>query len=125
MTAKQTPIRFAVPPGYFIREEIEGRGWSQEKLAASMGRPYQALNAIINGHKIITADTAIELGEAFGTSASYWLNLETAWQLYKADQKRKIGANKAPTVGRGGIERDSEAESRSGCTKPPVSQGCA
>ena len=55
-----------------------------------MGRPLQALNAIINGHKIITADTAIELGDAFGTSAVYWMNLQTAHQLYKAAEKKKI-----------------------------------
>ena len=91
MATKQTPIRFAVPPGEIIREELEARGWSQEKLAAEMGRPYQALNAIINGHKKITADTAIDLGDAFGTSAVYWMNLEAAYQLYKAYQKRKAG----------------------------------
>jgi len=53
-----------------------------------MGRPCQALNAIINGHKTITADTAIELGDAFGTSAVYWLNLQTAYQLYLAHLRR-------------------------------------
>ena len=90
MAMKQVPIRFAVEPGYFIREELEARGWSQEQLAAKMGRPYQAVNAIINGHKIITAETAIELGQAFGVSAMYWLNLETAFQLYKASQKKKV-----------------------------------
>ena len=100
MATKHTPIRFAVPPGYFIREELEARGWSQETLAAKMGRPYQALNAIINGHKIITADTAIELGDAFGTSAIYWLNLQTAFQLFKAAQKKKLIATAKQTIGR-------------------------
>ena len=90
MATKQTPIRFAVPPGQFIRGELEARGWSQEKLAAKMGRPYQTVNGIVNGHKMITADTAIDLGNAFGTSAILWLNLEAAYQLYKASQRKKI-----------------------------------
>ena len=100
MAAKQAPIRFAVSPGYFIRAELEARGWSQEKLAAKMGRPYQALNAIVNGHKTITADTAIELGNAFGTSAIMWLNLETAYQLCKASQKKKIIAGAKRMIAR-------------------------
>ena len=98
MATKQTPIRFAVAPGYFI-ERSSRRRWSQEKLAAKMGRPYQALNAIINGHKLITAETAIELGEALGTSAIYWMNLQTAFQLYKASQKKKIVAAEKQTIG--------------------------
>jgi HTH-type transcriptional regulator / antitoxin HigA len=100
MATKQTPIRFAVPPGYFIREELVARGWSQERLAAKMGRPYQALNAIINGHKIITADTALELSDAFGTSAVYWMNLQTAYQLYKAAQKKKMVPTRKQLSGR-------------------------
>jgi addiction module HigA family antidote len=112
MATKQTPIRFAVPPGYFIREELEARGWSQEKLAAKMGRPYQAVNAIINGHKLVTAETAIELGDALGTSAIYWLNLQTAYQLYKASQKKKAVATSeranAREAGSGGKVRRKE-----------------
>ena len=100
MATKQTPIRFAVAPGYFIREELVARGWSQERLAAKMGRPLQALNAIINGHKIITADTAIELGDAFATSAVYWMNLHTAHQLYKAAEKKKIVLTRKQLTGR-------------------------
>lgn len=69
------------PPGDFIREEIEARGWSQSALAEILGRPLQVVNEIINGKKSITARTAAELAAAFGTSAEYWLNLETAWQL--------------------------------------------
>jgi addiction module HigA family antidote len=100
MATKQVPIRFAVPPGQIIRSELEARGWSQERLAAEMGRPYQAINAIVNGHKAITADTAIELGDAFGTSAVYWMNLEAAYQLYKAHQKRKAIAGAKLAVNR-------------------------
>ena len=100
MATKRDPIRFAVSPGQIIRSELEARGWSQERLAAEMERPYQAINAIVNGHKAITADTAIELGDALGTSAVYWMNLEAAYQLYKAHQKRKANAAAKPVVAR-------------------------
>ncbi len=92
MATKQNAIRYAVAPGHFIREELQARGWSQESLAAKMGRPFQTINGIINGHKKITAETAIELGEAFGTSAIMWLNLESSYQLYKASQKKTVAS---------------------------------
>ena len=95
MTTKQASIRHAVAPGHFIREELQARGSSQETLAAKMDRPYQTVNGIINGHKRITAETAIELGAAFGTSAIMWLNLESAYQLYKASQKKKAETRRA------------------------------
>jgi len=73
------------PPGEFIRDDLTERGWTQSDLAKIMGRPLPAINLIINGVKSITPETAIELGSAFGTSPEFWLNLETAYQLSKAD----------------------------------------
>ena len=53
------------PPGEFIREELEARGWTQGDLCNILRRPLQTINEIINGKKEITPDTAIALGEAF------------------------------------------------------------
>ena len=69
------------PPGEFIREELQERGWTQADLARILGRPLSAVNQIINGKKAITADTARQLSEAFGTSAQLWLNLEATYRL--------------------------------------------
>lgn len=69
------------PPGDFIREELEARGWTQADLARVIGRPLQAVNEVINGRKRITAETAKELGLAFGTGAELWMNLESAYRL--------------------------------------------
>jgi len=71
------------PPGEFIRDELDERGWTQSDLAKIMGRPLPVLNLIISGKKSITPGTAVELASAFGTSAEFWLNLETAFQLSK------------------------------------------
>ena len=79
------------PPGEFLREELETRGWTQADLAELMGRPLRSINEIINGKKAITAETAIGLGDAFGTSAEYWMNLESLYRLHVArGQKREI-----------------------------------
>ena len=69
------------PPGDFIREEIEARGWTQGDLAKILDRPLQTVNTIINGKKAVTPETAVELAAAFGTSPEFWLNLEAAYAL--------------------------------------------
>jgi HTH-type transcriptional regulator/antitoxin HigA len=77
---------FAVPPGEFIREEIEARGWSQTDLAYILGMPVTAVNQIISGKRGISADMAKALGEAFGTSAELFANLQKAWELSRAKE---------------------------------------
>jgi len=77
------------PPGEFVREELETRRWTQADLAEFMGRPLRSINEIINCKKGITAETAIGLGKAFGTSAEYWLNLESAYRLHVARRERR------------------------------------
>jgi len=72
------------PPGEFIREELEARGWTQTDLAEIMGRPPRLVNELIAGKRSITPETARALGEAFGTGAQYWMNLEAAYQLHRS-----------------------------------------
>jgi HTH-type transcriptional regulator/antitoxin HigA len=69
------------PPGEFIREELESRGWTQADLAAIIDRPVQTVNMIVNGKKAITADTAQELAAALGTTPELWMNLQVAYSL--------------------------------------------
>ncbi|WP_434131806.1 HigA family addiction module antitoxin [Methylocaldum sp. GT1BB] len=72
------------PPGEFLREELETRNWSQVELAEILGRPARLISEIISGKRAITPETAKGLAAAFGTSAQYWMNLETSYQLSKA-----------------------------------------
>ena len=69
------------PPGEFIQEEMEARGWTQEELASIMGRPRRLVNELISGARGITAATAHDLGEAFGTGPEVWMNLESTYRL--------------------------------------------
>lgn len=72
------------PPGEYLRDELEERGWTQEEFAAIIGRPPAVINQIISGKRGVSAETARELGAALGTSAMYWLNLESTYRLWRA-----------------------------------------
>lgn len=71
------------PPGDFIREELEARGWTQGDLAEIMGKSARLVNEVIAGKRSITPETAQGLGKAFGTSAQFWMNLDSGYQLSK------------------------------------------
>jgi len=71
------------PPGEFIQDELDARGWAQADLAEIMGRPPRVINEIIAGKRGISPETAQGLGDAFGTGAQFWMNMEAAYQLSK------------------------------------------
>ncbi len=83
--ASDTAPAEVFPPGDFLREELEARGWSQIEFAEILGRPVRLVNEIIAGKKRITPETAKELAAALGTSPDIWLNLETAYRLGQAE----------------------------------------
>ncbi len=71
------------PPGEFIREELEARGWTQADLADILGVSLRLVNEIINAKRSITPETAKLLGNALGTNPQLWMNLESAYQLWR------------------------------------------
>lgn len=71
------------PPGEFLKEELESRGWTQLELAEVLGRPPRVVSEIISGKRGVTPETAKGLAAAFGTSPQFWMNLETSYQLSK------------------------------------------
>ena len=83
MNNEQIPAE-VFPPGEFIREEIEERGWTQEDLAEILGRPLRLVNEIIMGKRGITPETANGIAAAFGTSPQFWMNLESMYRLSQA-----------------------------------------
>lgn len=76
------------PPGDFLREELAERGWTQEVFAEIIGKSERLVNEIIAAKREITPPTAKVLGEALGTSAQFWLNLEGTYRLYLEARKR-------------------------------------
>jgi HTH-type transcriptional regulator/antitoxin HigA len=79
---ERTPAE-AFAPGEYLKDVLENRGWSQVAFAEIIGRPPRVVNEIIAGKRAVTPETARELAAALGTSAQYWLNLESAYQLSK------------------------------------------
>lgn len=68
-----------VSPGEVLQAEfMEPLGLSARALARELGVPPDRITAIISGKRAITAETAIWLGRRFGTSAEFWMNLQTA-----------------------------------------------
>lgn len=88
------------PPGEFLREELEERGWSQQELADILGRPPRLVSELIAGKRAITPETAKGLADAFGTSAEYWLALENRYQLAKIHTDDSSVARKAALYSR-------------------------
>lgn len=80
MTTDLLPAE-AFPPGEYIKDEIEARGWTQRDLARVLGRSEPKVSELINGKRAVTVQTARELAAAFGTSAEVWLRLEAQWRL--------------------------------------------
>ena len=73
------------PPGDFIKEELEARGWTQADLAEIMGRSPNDIVNLVSGKRSISPQIAKELAAAFGTSAEIWINLESSYRLWAAD----------------------------------------
>lgn len=71
------------PPGEFLRDELAARDWTQQQLAEIMGRPPRVISEIMQAKRAITPETAIGLGSALGTSAQFWMNLESQHALSK------------------------------------------
>ena len=74
-------IERSIAPGTYLRDELAARHMSQTELARRMGRPNQAINAIVNGKKALTEETALELERVLGTPAQVWVNIEARYRL--------------------------------------------
>lgn len=74
-------------PGYFIKEQMELREWTQEDLSEVMGITLKHLNKILQENQPLTLDIARILGEVFNTSAQYWINIDTGYRLWKVQEQ--------------------------------------
>ncbi|PPQ38326.1 HigA family addiction module antitoxin [Rhodopila globiformis] len=73
-----------VHPGRFLRDELDALDLSARAFARRLHVPHNAITGIMNGDRAISALMAIRLGRAFGTTPQYWLNLQTIYDLKKA-----------------------------------------
>lgn len=80
-----------VHPGEVLLEEfLKPMGLSQNHLSLKIGVPARRINEIVLGKRRITADTALRLAKYFGTTAKFWLGLQTDYDLaVTADEMRE------------------------------------
>ena len=76
-----------VHPGEILGDALGRRDILPSALAEAMGVPVNRITGIIRGRRAITADTAIRLGRALGTSPELWLGLQDAYDLAVARAK--------------------------------------
>ncbi len=77
-----------ITPGEFLVEEfMEPLGLSANALARALSVPSNRIQAIVNGQRGITTDTALRLGLYFGTTPEFWANLQTHYELSKAKRE--------------------------------------
>jgi addiction module HigA family antidote len=77
-------------PGEMLLEEfLEPAGMNQSQFAHKLGWTRTRLNELIKGKRGITADSALDLAKALGTSAKVWMNLQATYDLAQATKRRK------------------------------------
>lgn len=79
----RTPIH----PGEILADELEEIKLSAKKLADVIEVPPNRLYQVLAGKRSVTADTALRLAQYFGTSAAFWMNLQSAYDLDLARQQ--------------------------------------
>lgn len=84
LTNKMRPIH----PGEILREEfLLPLGMSANALALELKVPAPRVNDIIRERRAVTPDTALRLSCYFGTTAQFWLNLQSAFDLKVTELK--------------------------------------
>jgi addiction module HigA family antidote len=86
----------AIHPGEFLRDELKELGISANHLAQQLDVPQNRISQIIAGKRSITGDTALRLGHWFKTAPEFWLNLQIAYELRRAEQAAGDEIQKLP-----------------------------
>ena len=91
MSKSSTTTKFPpVHPGAILAEDLRDAGISMNQLAKEIHVPMNRISAIVNGKRGITGDTALRLARYWGTTAEYWMNLQSHYELEVA--KDAIGS---------------------------------
>ena len=76
-----------ITPGEILRDEFMAEyGLSQNRLAIALNVPVSLINRVVNNKYRINADLALRLAAYFGTSAQFWMNLQTSYDLRLAER---------------------------------------
>ena len=75
-------------PGRLLKRELEARSLSANRLALDLGVPSGRVTDILNGRRSITADTALRLGRYFGNGATFWIDLQSQYDIGRVERER-------------------------------------
>ena len=70
-------------PGIFLQELLEEMSITPYRLAKDTFMPATRVGEILKERRSVTPDTAMRLAKYFGSSPSYWLNLQASYDLSK------------------------------------------
>jgi len=86
--------RPAIHPGEILSDELNELQVTPTELSRQLAVPPNRISQIIQGKRAITGDTALRLGHWFQTSAQFWLNLQSAYDLRVATEQigREVAA---------------------------------
>jgi addiction module HigA family antidote len=90
--------RSAIHPGEQLAEQLSALDMSAAELGRQLQVPANRITEILKGQRAITGDTALRLGHFFGTSAQFWLNLQTLYELRLAEHKTGEAIRSLPTL---------------------------
>ncbi len=90
----------AIHPGEHLAVELEELGMSAAELARQLKVPTNRITEILNGRRSITGDTALRLAHFFGTSAEFWLNLQSLYEIRLAERGSGRSIRSLPTLSR-------------------------
>ena len=79
--------RPAIHPGEVLVDELMELGVTPTELARQINVPPNRVTQIIHGRRNVSGDTALRLGHWFNTSAQFWLNLQSAYDIRIAEAK--------------------------------------
>ena len=95
--------RIPIHPGEVLAEDLTALGISAAALARQLHVPTNRITEILNGQRAVTGDTALRLAHFFGTSAAFWLNLQSLYELRLAEQKAGKSIKALPTLQGSGL----------------------
>ena len=90
----------AIHPGEHLAEELRELRMSAAELARQLKVPTNRITEILNGQRAITGDTALRLAHFFGTTAEFWLNLQSLYEIRGAERKSGKSIKTLPTLKR-------------------------
>jgi addiction module HigA family antidote len=88
----------AIHPGEHLALELSELGMSATELARKLDVPTNRITEILNQRRSITGDTALRLAHFFGTTAEFWLNLQSLYEIRVAERKLGKSIRTLPTL---------------------------